>query len=274
MRRVFYLSILTSIIFGSCTKEIERPGFDEIQGEWMMEEIEIQEYYDGEVQNVIRFTPASYTSISFFSDGVYNPNDPVALYWCTNQANQQGGTYFLENNESQLYFDKGVGELSNLPAELNTIDELNSSHLDFRIDYIDSIITVIDSTTGDRFENYCTDYLAPTISQRHGYHRGLEISELDYNQGFEDGYLNGYLLGYTFGGGLSQRSFYLTYLQNWVFYYNQGKDFTGIDISGSTYETGFNTGQNGGFGDGFTDGQNRVHGIPESVRLNYNNRRP
>ena len=265
MRYIIVLLFSVSLFF-SCTKEAERPVFDEIQGDWKLQEVVIEEIYDGEVDRTIRISPKDH-KISFSDEGVYGLSELSELYFCAGWSlfSTTKGAYFLSNNQSKLEFDKGVHSLSGNPSQIHDIKELTADKLEFDIVFNDSIIGYLDADGEEG--DYSTDSLALYFGNADGYDRGKGIDLTDYNQGYEDGYLFLYGLGYGFTN--QYKSFYIEYLKAFRSGYAEGA----IETQGTVYSDGFTAGNADGFSDGSTDGIADIYFIPDEVRVTYVNKR-
>ena len=284
MERLLYL-LIAFLFLVSCTEEIETPVLNDIEGEWNLTNVRIEQFYGDELavdaNNIIDFQVKSPVSIDLQKGGIYQLNDPIVLYLCTRQYNQFGGSYSVQNNSTQLYFDEGVGENGNLPPELMKISSLTGTDLIFDNYYTDSLIQRVPLSEKDKddypnkefYEFYVTQSMADAFGATHGYYKGLNVNLIDFNEGYENGYIFGYYTGYYAVGGDRAESFYTNYLINFVGGYIGGLNETGLDIVGSSYEEGFKTGQLEGTSNGFQDANKGLYGIPDAIKVTYTNKR-
>ena len=280
MKKLVFI-IFTCTLFTSCTEELETPVLDQIQGEWNLKNVRIEQYYDNNLavdgNNIIEFEVTNPVSIDLQEGGLDQLNDPLILYLCTRQYNQFGGAYSVQNNGTQLFFDQGVGENGGLPPELMDISSLNDLNLSFENYYTDSLIRKAPISDDDRedypgreyYEFYVTQSMAGAFGATHGYYRGINVNLIDFNQGYENGYLFGYYAGYYAIGGDRKETFYTNYLIKFVGGYVAGLSETGLDITGSSYDDGFSTGQLEGTANGFQDANQGLYGVPDAIKVIY-----
>ncbi len=280
MKKLVFI-IFTCTLFISCTQELETPVLDQIQGEWNLKNVRIEQYYDNSLavdgNNIIEFKLDNPVSINLKQGGFYQMNDPLTIYLCTRQDKGLGGSYSVQNAGTQIYFDQGVGENGGLPAELMDISLLNDRNFSFENYYVDSTIKKAPISEDDRddypgreyYEFYVTQSMAGVLGATHGYYRGSNVTLIDFNQGFENGYLYGYFFGYYLIGRDQKETFYTNYLFNFVFNYGTGLEDLGLDVSGSKYEDGFNKGNSEGRSDGFQDANKGLYGVPDAIKVIY-----
>lgn len=269
MKNIVILFVVGVVLtLGSCTKEIETPAFDQVQGRWQLDDFFVEEIIDGEVVHSI---DRSYDlNMSLSEEGRFQTSDTLGLYLFALEENEFGGTYFVSHNETKIHFSKGMFGLASRPEELHDVIELSNDKFIHEMLYVDSLINYIDKNEVVH-EDYVNVILAAFMGQADGEYRGGNIDLNDYEQGYENGYDVGY--GAIYAIFDQEKSYYREFLRNMAALYAIALKESGVDITGSSYEQGYLAGEAAGGQAGLLDGQNAVHKKCDELRVTYSSKR-